>query len=268
MINRKNFVLLLVTICFNLSLNSLVTNIVCFDEANSLEIKKFQIGGFSSVISSPLLVSYNFFIDKTDIFTYEELFLVVPTIYLGFSGRFGINNNLEIGFNFLLSGPSQKEQFGSIHLVGVYSDFNLKKSLKINNISFFAYKINFGINYILPYDAGVDIILKNSFLFGIKKNSFGFNFVPSIKNSIFAGISTLFGAFTYLSITPEILVNFHLFTNKKSIFIFELFILNEFLFHRSSLWDREIYKINTEYFDNINSKFSIGFSFGVCFSNR
>jgi len=106
-------------------------------------------------------------------------------------------------------------------------------------------------------------ILKNSFLFGFVFNKYSFNIVPSIKNSILAGFSAIYNAFTYLTIAPEILLNWHLYTTKKIIFIIELFLSNEFLFYKSSGYIR-----NSNYIDIFNSTLCVGFSFGVSFTNK
>ena len=250
-----------IIILFQINIYSIVTNYGCLDEAKSLEYKKFSIGGFNTIITIPLTLITDFYTNTTGVASYYSIFHAIPIGYLGLTGRFGLKHNIEIGFTHLISSPSNIYYFGTISLVSIYGDFSFKKSINIKDNKYFAYRFNIGMDYILPYSASFNIILKNSFLFGFVFNKYSFNIVPSIKNSV-----SVFNG--YFTITPEILVNWHLYTTKKTTFIFELFLANEFYFFGSDGWARAIDKNRVDYIDRFDSALCVGFSFGVSFTNK
>ena len=259
---RAILTILFIIILSQLNIYSIVTNYGCLDEAKSLENKKFSIGGFNTTIFTPLMIHTNLYDNK--IMIMNEYYIpmnLIPIIYLGINGRFGLKNDIEIGFTHLISSPANIYLFGSISLIGIYGDFTFKKSIKIQDNKYFAYRVNIGLNYIIPYSGSLDIILKNSFLFGFVYNKYSFNIVPSIKNSV-----SVFNG--YFTVSPEILVNWHLYTTKKTNFIFELFLFNEFYFFGSDSWSRSISNRNSNYIDLFDSILCVGFSFGVSFTNK
>jgi len=257
---RKIILILCIIILSQINIYSIVTNYGCLDEAKSLENKKFSIGGFNTIITTPLILITDIYTNTIGIISYHSIVTAIPIGYLGVTGRFGLKYNIEIGFTHLISSPSNIYQMMTPYLVSIYGDFSFKKSIKIQNNKYFAYRFILGVTSTPPYGMWTHIILKNSFLFGFVFNKYSFNIVPSIKNSV-----SISGYFT---VSPEILVNWHLYTTKKTNLIFELFLSNEFYFHGSDSWSRSVFNRNSGYIDLFDSALCVGFSFGVSFTNK
>ncbi len=166
---KKIFFLLLILFFLALNINSLVSNFGNLDESKSLNKKDFQLGTFISIISTPIVLIYYFDYEKYSptITSYDYLYQRIPVFNLGFMGRFGIGNNIELGSNTMITSlPFIRIGFLYYYLE-IYSDFSLKKTFFNKNDFFIAYKLNFGTSYLF-ITKGANLILRNSIIMGKK----------------------------------------------------------------------------------------------------
>lgn len=258
---KKIIILISILIIITFNINSFVPNFGNLDESKSINKNDYQLGSFISIISTPLLVIYYFNYEEYSpaITSYNYLYQRIPVFNLGFMGRFGIGNDIELGTNTMLTSLPFLSLGFLYYYIELYSDFSFKKTFFNKNDFFIAYKFNFGTSYLFV-TRGANFILKNSIIMGKKINNLlEFNIIPSIQNNIFAGIFDIFGGSTYGSVTPQVDFNLHFFI-KNLVLVLDFFIFDELIFARSSVPEE-----NDNYRTIMLSTLSYGISFGINF---
>lgn len=231
---KKNIILLIIIILTTLSNVNATTNLGQLDDAKCLKPKEKQIGVMFGFYFTPYscagdvydnsyswensIIPFSFTSITKNTITPNPM-LLVPRFSLGYISRKGLNNRSEFSFGLIISSPT----FVNLGVMG--PDFlfyiGIKKNLFESKKFNLSYKINFGTEYTaLP---GLEIIIKNSLMFGSNRGKNNFSAIFSLRNTI--GTILPFGSimgpmvytaidFVYAALSPGLELNWS--RNKES----------------------------------------------------
>lgn len=144
--------------------------------------------------------------------------MLLPLVSLGYVGRWEVINSFEISLNAFISSPNpafvstlfsvgwaDSGIFINIYWPGVSIGIGFKKKLKSNENISVSYKFNFGFDY--TGDTFGAISLRNTFLFGRKREKSLLSFNTFINTCFKFGMPTIYGLWIVFNPGLEITSN-------------------------------------------------------------